>query len=135
MAEKMMRRLRDRTSGPATLIADGCKITGNISGAGNYLVSGEIEGDCDIGGTVTITKTGKWKGTIKSESVVVGGTVDGDVVATGHVEISNTARIYGSVSGNAVAVAEGAVVEGVMSTTGKSEPTRFTEKRKSEDAD
>ena len=35
------------------------------------------------------------------------------------VEITETARISGTVAGEAIAVAEGAVVDGVMKTTGK----------------
>ena len=58
-----------------------------------------------------------------------GGTVEGDIEATGRVEITDTARISGTVSGDAIAVAEGAVVEGVMQTRGRNEPTEFVEKR------
>jgi cytoskeletal protein CcmA (bactofilin family) len=48
------------------------------------------------------------------------------------VEITDTARITGTVSGEAIAVAEGAVVEGIMKTTGQPEPTEFVEKRQSD---
>ncbi len=62
MAEMRKRRLRDRATGPATLIGDGCKIAGTIGGVGNFLINGEIEGDCDVDGTITIAKDGKWTG-------------------------------------------------------------------------
>lgn len=129
MNESRLRRLRDRPSGPATLINAGCKISGVISGDGDVLVSGEIDGDCDLGGTVTLTKNGLWNGTIKAHDVVVAGHVDGDIVAAGKVEITDTARITGTVSGDAIGVAAGAVVEGIMKTTGKTEPQEFVEKR------
>jgi cytoskeletal protein CcmA (bactofilin family) len=45
------------------------------------------------------------------------------------VEITNSARIVGTVTGEAIAVAEGAVVEGVMKTTGHAKPVGFVEKR------
>ena len=57
------------------------------------------------------------------------GHVEGDIIATGRVEITDTAKITGTVSGEAIAVAEGAVVEGVMKTTGQPEPMEFVEKR------
>jgi len=38
------------------------------------------------------------------------------------------------VTGEAIAVAEGAVVEGVMKTTVQPEPVGFVEKRKTDDA-
>lgn len=127
------RRLRDAASGPGTLISAGCKIAGMLSGSGHFMVSGEIEGDCAIDGSVTLAKDGYWKGVINAESVIVAGTVDGDIVARGRVEISNTARISGTVSGEAIAVAEGAVVEGVMKTSGKADPHEFVEKRQTDD--
>lgn len=133
MSDTKMRRLRDAASGPGTLISPGCKIEGILSGNGHFMVSGEVEGDCNIDGSLTLAKDGYWKGVINAESVIVAGTVDGDIVAKGRVEISDTARITGTVSGEAIAVAEGAVVEGVMKTSGKADPLEFTEKRHTED--
>ena len=72
------------------------------------------------------------KGTIKAGNVIIAGHVEGDIVAAGKVEITDTARITGTVSGEAIAVAEGAVVEGVMKTTGPADPQEFIEKRKGE---
>jgi len=129
MNDSQSRRLRDRSSGPATLISEGCKISGLITGDGDFLISGEIDGDCDLGGTVTLAKNGLWSGTIKAGNVIIAGQVEGDIVAAGKVEITDTARISGTVSGEAIAVAEGAVVEGVMKTTGQSDPQEFIEKR------
>lgn len=132
MAEFRNRRLRDRSSGPATLISEGCKVTGVLSGSGDFMISGSVEGDCDLSGAVSITRNGVWNGTLKADSVVVAGTVDGDIEARGRVEIANSARITGTVTAEAIAVAEGAVVEGVMKTTGHSKPQEFVEKRKSD---
>jgi len=130
MNDTRLRRLRDRTSDAATLINEGCKISGLISGSGDYLVNGEIDGDCDLGGTVTLARNGLWRGTIRAANVIIAGHVEGDIVARGRVEITGTARITGTVSGEAIAVAEGAVVEGIMKTTGPAEPQEFVEKRK-----
>lgn len=129
MNESRLRRLRDRTSDAATLINEGCKISGLITGSGDYLINGEIDGDCDLGGTVTLAKHGLWKGTLRAGNVIIAGHVEGDIVAKGRVEITDTARITGTVSGEAIAVAEGAVVEGVMKTTGPTDPQEFVEKR------
>jgi cytoskeletal protein CcmA (bactofilin family) len=129
MNQLLRRRLRDKPSGPATLISEGCKITGTLSGSGDFMISGEVEGDCDLSGSVSITRQGIWKGKLKARSVIIAGTVDGDIEASGHVEIGDTARITGTVSGEAIAVAEGAVVEGSMKTTGRAAPTEFVEKR------
>ena len=129
MDDKKTRRFRDRASGTPTLINDGCLITGVITGSGDYQVSGRIDGDCDIDGTVSLTRDGLWQGTIKARHVVISGQVEGDIVAAGKIEISNSAKITGTVTGEAIAVAEGAVVEGQMRTTGQNGPVGFVEKR------
>ena len=131
MSEFKRRRLQDKVAGPATLISEGCKISGAISGNGDFLVSGEVEGECELTGSMTISANGHWKGTISAATVIVAGTIEGDIFSTGRVEISNTARITGTVTGEAIAVAEGAVVQGQMKTTGNMDPIGFVEKRKS----
>jgi len=129
MNDSQSRRLRDRSTGPATLISEGCKINGMITGQCDFQISGTVDGDCDLDGTVTLSREGVWVGTISAGNVIVAGQVEGDINSKGHVEITETARISGTVSGEAIAVAEGAVVEGVMKTTGNTEPQSFVEKR------
>jgi cytoskeletal protein CcmA (bactofilin family) len=129
MNESRRRRIRDRSSGAATLISEGCKITGVITGNCDFQVNGEVEGDCEINSTLMLARGGLWKGTIRAENVIVSGHVEGDILASGRVEITDTAKITGTVSAQAIAVAEGAVVEGVMKTTSQQEPVGFVEKR------
>jgi len=133
MSDSNNRRLRDAASGPGTLISQGCKVEGMLRGVGNFLINGEVDGECEIEGSITLAQGGLWKGVIRADSVIVAGTIDGDIIASGRVEISDTAKITGTVSGEAIAVAEGAVVEGVMRTTGQSAPQEFVEKRRDED--
>jgi cytoskeletal protein CcmA (bactofilin family) len=131
MNESPLRRMRDQSSGKATLINEGCKISGEISGTGDFIVNGEVAGDCDIDGTVTLARNGFWQGSIQADNVIVAGQIEGDITAANKVEITNTARISGTVTAEAIAVAEGAVVEGAMKTTGQPKPIEFKEKRES----
>jgi len=133
MSDSNKRRIRDANGGAGTLISEGCKIKGTVTGAGHFLINGEVDGDCEVDGTVTLAKDGFWRGTLKANAVIVAGTIEGDIDAEGRVEISDTARITGTVSGGAIAVAEGAVVEGVMQTNVREEPTEFVEKRLDEE--
>lgn len=132
MSESKKRRIDDKLAGAATLISEGCKITGVISGDGDFLVSGEVEGECNLTGSLTIATNGFWKGSINATSVIIAGTVEGDIVVGGRIEISDTARITGTVTGDSIAVAEGAIVQGKMKTTGSPDPVEFVEKRKHE---
>ena len=129
MNDSKLRRLRDQSNGAATLINDGCKISGTITGSGEFLINGEVDGDCDINGSVTLAHNGLWQGTISADDIIIAGHVEGDISARGKVEITSSARISGTVTAEAIAVAEGAIVEGVMKTTGQKEPYEFVEKR------
>jgi cytoskeletal protein CcmA (bactofilin family) len=129
MNNSRLRRVRDQSSGKATLINQGCKISGEITGDGDVVVNGEVAGDCDIQGTLSLASSGYWQGSINAANVIVAGHIEGDISAEGKVEITHSARITGTVTGGAIAVAEGAVVEGVMKTTVQSEPLEFVEKR------
>jgi cytoskeletal protein CcmA (bactofilin family) len=132
MNDTRRRRIRDRSSGTATLISEGCRISGVLTGSCDFQVNGEVEGDCEIDSTLMLAKSGLWKGTIRAGNVIVSGHVEGDIFASGSVEITDTAKITGTVSAEAIAVAEGAVVDGMMKTTSQSKPQEFIEKRQSE---
>lgn len=123
------RRIQDSAAGPTTYIAPSTKIVGTITGQGPYVFCGTVEGDCDISGPITLAAGGRWTGTLKASDIIVAGTVEGDVVARERVEIAGTARITGSLSGAAIAVAEGAVIEGEIKVTSGAPPVTFQEKR------
>ncbi|MEO0575889.1 MAG: polymer-forming cytoskeletal protein [Pseudomonadota bacterium] len=126
-------RARDKARGPMTLIAEGCTLTGQITGDNDILLSGVVDGDSILKGMVTITREGHWKGTLTARDVIVSGTVDGDINASGCIEIASTARIRGTVTGDQIAVASGAVIDGQMRITGnRGDAHEFTEKRESE---
>ena len=109
MNDTRRRRIRDRSSGTATLISEGCRISGVITGNCDFQIHGEVEGDCEIDSTLMLAKSGLWKGTIRAANVIISGHVEGDILATGRVEITDTAKITGTVCAQAIAVAEGAV--------------------------
>jgi cytoskeletal protein CcmA (bactofilin family) len=124
------RRIQDSAGSPTTYIAPDSKISGSIIGKGAYVFCGDVEGDCQIEGPVTLAAGGHWIGTLKAVDVVIAGTVDGDVIADQRVEVAGTARIAGSLTGHSIAVAEGAVIEGEIRVRSGSSPVSFEEKRK-----
>ncbi len=127
------RRIGDSATGPATYISATASVKGNLSGDGAYIICGTVEGDCDIGGLVTLAKEGRWIGTLKAASIVIAGTVEGDVVAHERVEVSPTAKITGSITGQSIAVAEGAIIEGELNVTSGAPAIRFQDRRQSPD--
>ena len=119
MNESKMPHIGDQSSDSATSIGESCKIIGQITGSADFFMNGEIDGDCDLSGSVTIADKGFWKGTLKADAIFVSGKVDGEIIANGNLEVTDSARINGNVTGTSIAIAEGAIIEGVIQTNGR----------------
>lgn len=129
MSDKKARRTAERAAGQTTIIGEGVRVTGTITGTGSFVVCGEVESDCDLNGPVTLAKDGRWKGTIRATNVIIAGEVEGDVRTEGMIEVASTAYVRGSLVGRRIAVDEGAVIEGEMQMLGNSDIVNFGEKR------
>ena len=123
------RRTLDKVEGFSTVVGKDSHFKGTIGGAGNFIVQGKVEGECDIQGTMVIAEHGHWIGNISAACVLIAGTVDGDVTAKEKMEIISTARIKGKITSAILAIAEGAIHEGVVAMTGKPDVKRFKENR------
>lgn len=123
------RRTLDKVEGFSTVIGKDSYFTGTIGGAGNFIIQGKVEGDCDIEGTIVIAESGHWVGNITAACVLIAGAVEGDVIAREKMEIVSTARIRGKITSSVLAIAEGAIHEGVIAMASKPDFTRFKDKR------
>ena len=110
---------RQSKSSGAGLIAKGMTVRGDISGNTDIEVHGEVVGDSNVNANVLIAAGGVWRGKLTARSVTVAGQVIGGVRASGDVEIAASARIEGTVTGGAIAVQQGAIVDGELKTISK----------------
>ncbi len=107
-----------------TYIAPNTRIIGNLSGEGAFILRGQIEGECDINGSLTVAEGSHWKGAIRATDIILAGSVEGDVTAEQSVEIAGTARIIGRLRASSITVAEGAVIEGEVTIAKATETQR-----------
>lgn len=125
------RRMMDSTQDSTTFIGEGTRFEGQLSGSGNFVICGHVEGDCEVDGSLTVAIDGHWNGTINAQDVIIAGEVNGDVNSESQVEVAASAKVTGKLSGKSIAVAEGAVIDGSINVTGQKEIMKFTEKRQS----
>lgn len=100
---------------------------GPLDGHEHYVVHGRVQGDGQIDGVLMIGPDCLWVGNIEADVVVVKGRVEGHIHARFKLEVRPSARIKGDLSSPLIAIAEGAVVQGKISSD--SIITRFTERR------
>jgi cytoskeletal protein CcmA (bactofilin family) len=125
------RRFLERVSGSPTFIGKGTCITGNLKGAGQFVVFGEVEGDGDIDGGLNLASVGVWRGKVRARQAIVAGTVIGGLEIADKLEIGYSAVIRGKVSARSVAIAKGAVIDGEVVVTSGAPVVEFEEKRQS----
>lgn len=122
------RRALDRTEFP-TVIGEYTTYRGDLSGAENYLVHGQVRGNGDLQGHLFLGPTAHWAGDIAAVHVVIAGEVVGDVYAGAKLELQATARIRGNITSPVIAMAEGALYDGEIRMRPRPQLVRFNEKR------
>jgi cytoskeletal protein CcmA (bactofilin family) len=123
------RRFLEGSSATPTFIGAESVVVGNIKGAGQFVVSGEVHGDGDIQGGLNLSATGSWHGFIQAEQAIVAGKITGGLTVRDKLEIGYTAVIHGKVSARTIAIARGAIVDGEIEVTSGSPVTEFDERR------
>jgi cytoskeletal protein CcmA (bactofilin family) len=122
------RRFLDTGSTP-TFIGAESVFVGNIRGAGEFVVSGEVHGDGELEGGLNLSASGSWNGFIQAQQAIIAGKITGGLSVRDKLEIGYTAVIRGKVSARTVAIAKGAIVDGEIEVTSDTAVIEFEEKR------
>ena len=123
------RRFLDTGTATPTFIGAESVFVGNIRGAGQFVVSGEVHGDGKLEGGLNLSASGTWNGLIQAEQAIIAGKITGGLTVRDKLEIGYTAVIRGKVSARTVAIAKGAIVDGEIEVTSDEPVVRFEEKR------
>ena len=101
-----------------TLIAQGCRIDGDLVFRGGLRVDGQVSGDVrsETGGVgyLQVTRSGEIRGEIRVAHVVIDGRVIGNLHIAGRVELLARARIIGDVHYASLGMQPGATVTGQL---------------------
>jgi cytoskeletal protein CcmA (bactofilin family) len=125
----LKRRFFDFASATPTVIGAESVVMGDVRGAGQFVVSGEVHGDGDLAGGLNLAVGGVWNGYIRAEQAVIAGKITGGLAIKDKLEIGYTAVIRGRVSARTIAIAKGAIVEGEIEVTSDEPMVHFEEKR------
>ena len=130
MSEAPKRRLVDQFGVSPTLVAEGCRFTGDIETSGPLVVCGAIRGDGRVGGALSMASQSQWDGEIHAQAAVVAGRISGRLVIAEKLEVGSTAVIRADIVARSIAVAKGAVIDGEVTITSGQPIIRFEERRR-----
>ena len=100
-----------------TVVGPEAYFQGAMTVRGSVRVEGRVEGDVLEAQTVVLGPTGRVRGNVCAEIVVVGGQVNGDIVASAGVEIKSSGKVAGNLRTPKLLIEEGATFDGVCSMT------------------
>jgi cytoskeletal protein CcmA (bactofilin family) len=103
-----MARSTTRTDAREAVIGRSTRIRGRISGDGDLVVEGTVEGDVTVRGDLTIGDGATLSSSVDANSVTIRGELEGDIRARGPVRVEAGARVRGDVSGESFSLEEGA---------------------------
>ena len=103
-----------------TYFGKNLKIKGRVSGNGNIIILGALDGEFDLKGRVKIAQPAKIKGEVKADVISVNGNVRGSLVAHERVHLDQTARIEGQINTPSLSITEGASFDGEITMSGRS---------------
>lgn len=99
-------------SGSTTTIAEGTKVSGDITGSGDLRIEGEFEGSVAISGIVFVAGVGRVWTSIRAARVTVAGRVDGDIFGDQMIELEPTAVVNGNLLAPKILIRKGASLQG-----------------------
>jgi len=104
-----------------TYFGKNLKIKGNVSGEGSLIILGSFEGEFELKGRLKVAQGARIKGNIKATDIYVNGSIEGAVLASEKIHLDNTARIKGGIATPRISVLEGAMFDGEIKMTGRTD--------------
>ena len=96
------------------IIGKGITIRGSLSGGGDLVIEGRVEGQISLKNHLTIESSGKVEADIRADELTINGEASGNIDASARVAINNSARVRGDVKAPRVVIEDGAVFNGTI---------------------
>ena len=87
-----------------TVIVTGTKIKGEISGADEFYLEGELEGELKLDSLLILKEGGKLKGKVEADNIIIEGKMDGEIHAKNKIEVRASGRFSGTIDCNKIAI-------------------------------
>ncbi len=94
------------------IIGRGTVVKGTLSGSGDVVVRGRVEGTVTLENQLTIEPEGQVFADVESENLSVHGEMSGDIRAGDKVVIASTAKVVGDIKAPRVVIEDGARFKG-----------------------
>ena len=95
-----------------TVLGKNVRIRGRISGDGDLVVQGTLEGDVTLRGNFTLDEGASAVSSISAHTVVIAGALEGGILAESEVTVTASGKFRGDVRAAQVTLEDGATFAG-----------------------
>jgi cytoskeletal protein CcmA (bactofilin family) len=95
-----------------TRIGKSVVIKGDISGGGSLYLDGELEGNVELNGSLTVGPEGRVRANLQAPSIEVQGRVEGDLYGLERAELKKSATVVGDIYTPRIAIEDGTSLTG-----------------------
>jgi len=95
-----------------TIVGAGARLEGNVVSAGSLRIDGQVKGQINADGDVTLSPQSKVEADIRAQNVSVGGRFTGNIVVKDRAHLARGGRIDGNITSKTLVVEEGGIFHG-----------------------
>jgi cytoskeletal protein CcmA (bactofilin family) len=108
--ERKDRHMAD--NGEVTIVGTGARLEGNVVSAGSLRIDGQVKGQINADGDVTLSPQSQVEADIRAQNVSVAGKFNGNIVVKERAHLARGGRIDGNITSKTLVVEEGGVFHG-----------------------
>ena len=101
-----------RSSGDTAFFGAKLSIKGKVTGSGNLIVMGKLEGEVDLAGELVVAPTAVLNGEIRAVTLAVSGNVTGTLTAKEKIHLEKSAVVSGRMATPRISMMDGATFNG-----------------------
>jgi cytoskeletal protein CcmA (bactofilin family) len=109
-------------NGEVTIVGAGARLEGNVVSAGSLRIDGQVKGQINADGDVSLSPQSQVEADIRAQNVSVAGRFKGNIVVKAKAQLARGGRIDGNITSKTLVVEEGGIFHGqsIMDGSGSS---------------
>jgi cytoskeletal protein CcmA (bactofilin family) len=111
-------------NGEVTIVGAGARLDGNVVSAGSLRIDGQVKGQINAEGDVTLSPQSQVEADVRAQNVTVAGRFKGNIIVKGKAHLARGGRIDGNITSKTLVVEEGGIFHGqsIMDAAGSGGP-------------
>jgi cytoskeletal protein CcmA (bactofilin family) len=112
-----------RSGNETSFFGNKLSVKGKVSGGGNLIVMGNLEGEFDLQGEFVVAPSAVVRGEVKAVTVTVSGSLSGSLTAREKIHLEKSAVVNGRLLSPRLSMVDGASFNGELEMQKPPEPT------------